>query len=620
MRAKYFSQIEKLKPRQIQSTIMIAFSLISIAIMLVLGVGIYIRFSEVSRREIIQSTYKLIGQTGENLEDYLVSMRQISDAVYYNVIKENDLSSPENGIRQGMNLLYEANRSRLRSIAIYNHYGSLMAAEPVALQKEDPDVTRQEWYEKAVSDTANMHFSTPHIQNLFDDGTRQYYWVISLSRVVELTDHGVPLTGVLLVDMDYASIARMMKKMNASNNGQYYYLCDGNGQIIYHRKQIQISQGIADENSRRIAGYKDGVYDDIFEGKHRKVIVNTISYTGWKLVGVISGTVFMQGMSDISYFIVMLILLMAMMLAAINRMVSVRISSPILKLQHSVMEYEAGEKPEIYIGGSQEIRHLGYSIQRSYEQIDALMHKIVLEQNERRKSELDALQSQINPHFLYNALDSITWMIEGERNDDAVFMVSELAKLFRISLSKGRTIISIRDELQHAKSYMNIQKIRYKNKFDVVFELDEAVCDCCIVKLVLQPILENAINYGMSGMDDCGEIRVSGGRQDDRIILSVMDNGIGMTEEETELVLTDSTRIHKHGSGVGLVNVNNRIQILFGKDYGLVVESELDEGTTISICIPAVPYTEENRKKLEKGHVYGQEAMADKSMQQREQK
>lgn len=620
MGTRYFSQMEKLKPRQIQSTIMIAFSLTSIAIMLILGIGIYIRFSAVSRREIIQSTRKLIEQTGENLEDYLVSMRQISDAVYYNVIKENDLSSPENGIRQGMNLLYEANRSRLRSIAIYNHYGSLMAAEPVALQKEDPDVTRQGWYEKAVADTANMHFSTPHIQNLFDDGTRQYYWVISLSRVVELTDHGVPLTGVLLVDMDYSGIARMMKKMNASNNGQYYYLCDGNGQIIYHRKQIQISQGIADENSRRIAGYKDGVYDDIFEGKHRKVIVNTISYTGWKLVGVIPDTVFMQGMSDISYFIVMLILLMAMMLAAINRMVSVRISSPILKLQDSVMEYEAGEKPEIYIGGSQEIRHLGYSIQRSYEQIDALMHKIVLEQNERRKSELDALQSQINPHFLYNALDSITWMIEGERNDDAVFMVTELAKLFRISLSKGRTIISIRDELQHAKSYMNIQKIRYKNKFSVRFELEEAVYACCTVKLVLQPVLENAINYGVSGMDDCGEIRVTGRQQEDRIILSVMDNGMGMTEEEAELVLTDSTRMRKHGSGVGLVNVNNRIQILFGKEYGLVVESEPDEGTTVSICIPAIPYTEENRKKLEKGHVYSQEAMTDTCMQQRKQK
>lgn len=594
----------KLKPRKMQSTIMAAFSVISVSIMLILGIVMYFRFSASSRQDIIQSTKKLMEQTGENLEDYLVSMRQISDAVYYNVIKEYDFSRQNNDIQKGMNLLYEANKSSLRSIAIYNHYGSLMAAEPVARQKEDPNVTRQDWYQKAVGEMENMHFSTPHIQNLFDDNTHRYYWVISLSRVVELTDHGNPTTGVLLVDMDYANISRMMKKINALNNGQYYYLCDSNGQIIYHNRQVQISKGISGENSEKTAKYKDGVYEETFEGEHRKVIVNTISYTGWKLVGIIPYTTFTHGMFDIRYFIVILILLMAMMLAVVNRLISVRISSPILKLNQSVTEYEAGEKPEIYIGGSLEIRHLGESIQRSYEQIDALMHKIVFEQNERRKSELDALQSQINPHFLYNALDSITWMVEAERNDDAVFMISELAKLFRISLSKGRTIISIRDELQHAQSYMNIQKIRYKNRFSICFEIEPEVYSCCIVKLVLQPVLENAINYGISGMDDCGEIMVTGRLEDGKVILSVADNGVGMTADEVDLVLTDSNRIHKHGSGVGLVNVNNRIQILFGKEYGLVVESEPDEGTTVSICIPAVSYTEDNSKKLEQGHVF----------------
>ncbi len=594
----------KLKPKKLQSTIMAAFSVLSISILLVLGVMVYVRVSASSGQDMIRSTQKLMEQTGENLEDYLVSMRQISDAVYYNVIKENDLSNQENSIRQGMNLLYEANRSRLRSIAIYNPYGSLVAAEPVALQKEDPDVTKQDWFVKAMGDTANLHFSIPHIQNLFDDDTKRYYWVISLSRVVELTDQGVPFTGVLLVDMDDTGISRMMKKINESNHGQYYYLCDGSGQIIYHNRQVQISKGIAYENSEKTARYKDGVYDDTFEGERRKVIVNTISYTGWKLVGIIPEATFTHGMREIGYFIAMLILLMAMMLAVINRVISDRISSPILKLQRSVMEYEAGEKPEIYIGGSLEIRQLGYSIQRSYEQIDALMHKIVVEQNERRKSELDALQSQINPHFLYNALDSITWMIEGERNDDAVFMISQLAKLFRISLSKGRTVIAVRDELQHAKSYMNIQKIRYKNHFTVVFEEDESVDDCCMVKLVLQPILENAINYGVGDMDGDGEIRVTGRQEDGTVILSVSDNGVGMTQEEVHLVLSDSSRIHKHGSGVGLVNVNNRIQILFGKEYGLSVESEPDEGTTVAIRIPAVPYTEANRKSLEKGRLF----------------
>ncbi len=607
MRSRYSSFWEKVKPTGMQSVIMLVFSVISISIMLILGIVMYLRFSASSRQEMIQGTQKLMEQAGENLEDYLIGMRQISDALYYNVIKENDFSDQDKEIQRGMSLLYAANRDRLKSIAIYNQYGSLMAAEPVASQKEDPDVTRQDWYVQAVSEMENMHFSTPHIQNLFDDDAFRYYWVISLSRVVELTNYGEPQSGVLLVDMDYSGISRMMKQINAPANGAYYYLCDGNGRIIYHMRQIQISNGLFRENSRAAAAHRDGVYDEVFEGERRKVIVNTISYTGWKLVGVIPYSVFTSGTFDTRYFIVMLMLLMAMMLGVVNRVVSVRISSPILKLNTSVIEYEAGEKPEIYIGGSMEIRHLGHSIQQSYEQIDMLMRKIVLEQTERRKSELEALQSQIHPHFLYNTLDSITWMIEGEKNDEAVFMISQLAKLFRISLSKGRTVIRIEDELQHAVSYMNILKVRYKNSFSISFDVAPELLSCCTVKLILQPLLENAIHYGVVGMDDCGEIVVTGRVSGKMAVLAVTDNGIGMSAEEVSCLLTDSGRVHGHGSGVGLVNVNNRIQILFGKEYGLVIEREPDEGTTVSIHMPLIPYTEENRKILEKGQRTGNE-------------
>ncbi len=592
----------KRKPQGIQSTIMIVFSVISFSIMLILGIVLYIRFSRLSRQEVIQSTRKLMEQTEESLEDYLVRMRRTSDAVYYNVIKENDFSGQDQTIQRGMNLLYEAGKDNLRTIAVYNEYGSLMAAEPIASQKEDPNVIKQDWYVQAVKEMENMHFSTPHIQNLFDDGSRRYYWVISLSREVELTDRGVSRQGVLLVDMDFSSVSRMMRRINTLTNGQYYYLCDGSGEMIYHPRQVQLSDGICSENHMEASRYKDGVYDEIFGGERRKVVVNTISYTGWKLVGVIPYSVFTYGMIDIRYFIVMLILLMAMTLALINRVVSVRISRPILKLNDSVLEYEAGKEPNIYIGGSQEIRHLGLSIQNSYEQIEHLMEEIVMEQGERRKSEFEALQSQINPHFLYNTLDSITWMIEGERNDEAVFMISQLARFFRISLSRGRSIIRVGDELQHAWSYMNIQKVRYKDSFSVVFDVDQDLHPYCIAKLVLQPILENAISYGVRGMDDNGEIRVSGEKRDGDLILAVKDNGIGMSKEEADLALRDGNRIHKRGSGVGLVNVNNRIRFLFGKAYGLRIESEPDEGTTVFIHIPAIPYTKENREVLEKGY------------------
>lgn len=587
------------KPGNIQTTIMIAFSIISALIILSMGIMMYWRFSDISEENIIENNQKLMDQTVESVENYLINMRQISDAAYYYVIKENDVSGNIDEIHKGMNLLYEANKDKLRSIAVYNKYGSLMAAEPVATQKEEPDVTKQEWFIQAMNRMENVHFSTPHVQNLFDDGTYRYYWVLSASRVVELTNGTESQTGVLLVDMDYSGISRMMEQINASGNGQYYYLCDGNGNIIYHPHQVQLDNGMQSESSEKAAASDEKIYDEYMEGMHRKVIVNSISYTGWKLVGVMPYSIFTTRMADIKQFVLVVSLLMAMMLEFINQVVSVRISSPIMKLNNSVNKYEEGKEPHIYIGGSEEIRHLGKSIQESYKQNLSLMKRVVWEQNERRKSELDVLQSQINPHFLYNTLDSITWMIEGEKNEEAAFMITQLAKLFRISLSKGHTIISIRDELQHAQSYMNIQKIRYKNKFEVVFDIDPEILDHCVVKLVLQPILENAINYGIREMDGCGIIKICGKKADDRIILSVSDNGMGIPDDEIGFLLKDTNRIRKRGSGVGLVNVNNRIKILFGGQYGLYIESELDEGTTVYINIPAIEYTEENRKHFE---------------------
>lgn len=148
---------------------------------------------------------------------------------------------------------------------------------------------------------------------------------------------------------------------------------------------------------------------------------------------------------------------------------------------------------------------------------------------------------------------------------------------------------------------MNIQLVRYKERFQVKFDIDEEVNDYCTVKLIVQPILENAIYYGVGNMDedDGGMITVRGEKKGDDIYLSVEDNGMGMSEETVENVLKDNNKVPKHGSGVGLINVHNRIQLMFGNEYGLLVYSEPDEGTKIVIHIPAIPFTEENRQELE---------------------
>ena len=150
---------------------------------------------------------------------------------------------------------------------------------------------------------------------------------------------------------------------------------------------------------------------------------------------------------------------------------------------------------------------------------------------------------------------------------------------------------------------MNIQKIRYKNKFTVEFQVEDAILSCCTVKLVIQPLLENAIYYGMESMDGDGEITVVGYRKGDDVYVEVRDNGLGMPDEMVDALLTENNRVRKHGSGVGLINVHNRIRLRFGEPYGLEIDSCLDEGTTVRIHLPYIAYSPENTELLEGGRL-----------------
>ena len=199
-------------------TIMSAFMIVTITLLLVTSMLLYSRFSLSSHETIIQNTQSVMKQTQENLEDYLVSMRRISDAVNFNVIAEYDVSNPS--LEREMSLIYESYKDRLISIALYDRSGSLIASVPVVSQKTEPNVTKQAWFIAALSRIENMHFSTPHIQNLFDDATYSYHRVISLSRAVDITDSEIPKTGVLLVDMNYSSVAQILEQINSNKNGQ----------------------------------------------------------------------------------------------------------------------------------------------------------------------------------------------------------------------------------------------------------------------------------------------------------------------------------------------------------------------------------------------------------------
>ncbi len=238
-----------------------------------------------------------------------------------------------------------------------------------------------------------------------------------------------------------------------------------------------------------------------------------------------------------------------------------------------------------------EIGVLSQSFNEMTEEIGTLVEDIKQQQVNLHLTETKLLQAQINPHFLYNTLDTIVWLAEEHKTNEVVNMVTALSSFFRTTLSKGRDFITVEEEESHIRSYLEIQQFRYQDILDYRIEINEELRGYVLPKLTLQPLVENAIYHGMEFMDGDGEILVRAGLQDGKLCFLVADNGLGMTEEQVEQILAGQPHTSsRRGSGIGVKNVNERIRLYFGEEYGLSIDSEPDEGTRIRICLPAVSY------------------------------
>ncbi len=238
-----------------------------------------------------------------------------------------------------------------------------------------------------------------------------------------------------------------------------------------------------------------------------------------------------------------------------------------------------------------EIQKLNTSVNQMIKKIGQLVDDIRVEEINLRAAELRLLQEQINPHFLYNTLDNIIWLAESGEDEEVVKMVSSLSSFFRTTLSKGRDYITIAEEREHIESYLSIQKFRYRDILSYDIDFEDEILDHSILKLTLQPIVENALYHGIKNKRGMGHIQIDGRMAGDNIEFIVSDNGIGMREEEAEhlrKVISGLISDDRSGGGFGLFNVNQRLQLNYGKEYGLNIESTYNVGTTIRVKIPAV--------------------------------
>ena len=580
----------------IRSIIFLYFTITAAAASIFIGLSLYTRMSGQVSETVMEENQILIDQVNRSVENYLKTVMKLSDSLYYSIIKNADLSDPSVGER--FNLLYENNMDQTDSIALFSTDGELLESVPALRVRNNLDVTREAWFSYTLDRTENQHFFLPQVQQIFESSSDQYRWVIPMTRVVEITKGTDTVQGILLIHLNYTGLKLLLDGVTLGNEG-YIYLIDGNGEIIYHPRAQLIDSGLEHENNRAVSEYRDGIYQETFHGEERVITVKSVGYTGWKLIGVAPRQTVSLNSLKTQLLVVFVAAFILFLMSLVNSYISSRITTPIRKLELSVNEIEKGNlNAKVDAEGSYEIRHLGQSVQNMAKQIQVLMADIVSEHEKKRKQEFDTLQSQINPHFLYNTLDIIVWMIENEKTDQAVKAVTALARFFRISLSRGKSIITVKDELEHVRNYLMIQHMRFKNRFSYTIEAEDEVLELASLKLMLQPLVENAIYHGMEFMDGDGEIFISAWKEGEDLYLKVSDNGLGMTEEQVARLFSDTPHTgSSRGSGIGVKNVNERIRLYFGSEYGLSIESEPDEGTVVTIHLPAVAYSEIRQKE-----------------------
>ncbi len=474
-------------------------------------------------------------------------------------------------------------RSDIVSIVLYDNQGNILeyiAYEGMVL-KDNYKENNQSFDVNINMVDIEYQISDPHVQNLF---VQEYPWIVTMTTKA-ITEENQLI--YVTMDIEFSGISKYIDKISIGSRG-YVYVADEYGNIIYHPQQQLIFSNLKEENTAIIPTLvKEGTY----VGNNNIYSTAYVDGADWYIIGMSSieemVTVNLNEFIDYTLIIIACGILIATIIGLI---LAKNLTSPMHGLMSEMARFE--ENVESYnmpeSKGFYEVRTLTKSFDHMVIRIKHLMEEIISEEQELRKFELKALQAQINPHFLYNTLDSILWMCQQNGNIEAAEMVSALANFFRISISRGHDIITIEDEMKHVESYLVIQNIRYKNQFTYKFDVDQEVLKYKCLKITLQPFVENAIYHGIDRMVDEGEITISGKKEGDKIVLSVTDNGIGMTQEQIEaLFIENSDKV-----GVGVQNVHSRIKIFFGDEYGISVQSELDEGPTIRVEFPILEVDE----------------------------
>ena len=588
MKKKGLSTMIVGKFKSIQSVIFatVAFLVLS-AVVIVTGVSM--RFTNNSIFEnSSEYTHTIIQQMNQNIDSYIDYMENIAylissseDVQAYLFDDEIDNEGRYRILNQFETIL--DSRSDIRNVGIISKNGRMLINDGKKSVNSDLDLNTQEWYTQALDSPEGPMLTSSHVQHIIS-GERP--WVITLSRGIRDREGSGEKEGVFFIDLNYSAISELCDQSTVGTKG-YAFILDARGNIVYHPQQQQLYNELQTENISLIMDTED---DTVLTGTGSNGKLYSISRsdkTGWTVVDCTNVRELLSKSRQAQSIYVLTAVILVIVALLFSRFMARSITLPIQKLRDSMKKVQEGDfsVSDVVVDSDNEIGSLTKSFDVMTHRIQELMEQNVHEQEEKRKSELKALQSQINPHFLYNTLDSIIWMAEGRKYEEVVLMTASLARLLRQSISNEDEVVPIANEVEYAKGYLTIQKMRYKDKLEFQIDVDPSILHIPLIKLVLQPIIENAIYHGLKYKESKGLLIIKGFMKDGNAVLQVIDDGVGMSEE-TLAHIYDRHKVNYHSNGVGVYNVQKRLKLYYGEDYGITYESAEDKGTTATITIP----------------------------------
>ena len=555
----------------------------------VIVTGVSMKFTNTSIFEnSSEYTHTIIQQMNQNIDSYIDYMENIAYLISSNEDVQDylfDEKIDNEGRYRILNQLQTIldSRSDIRNVGIISKNGRMLINDGSKSVNQDLDLNTQEWYATALEKPNGPILTSSHVQHIIC-GERP--WVITLSRGIRDRSGSGEKEGVFFIDLNYSAISELCDQSTVGTKG-YAFILDAKGNIVYHPQQQQLYNELQTEN---ISLIMDTDEDTVLTGTGNDGKLYSISRsekTGWTVVDCTNVKELLSKSRQAQSVYVLTAIILVIVALLFSRFMARSITLPIQKLRDSMKKVQEGDfsVSDVVVDSRNEIGSLTKSFDVMTHRIHELMEQNVHEQEEKRKSELKALQSQINPHFLYNTLDSIIWMAEGKKNEEVVLMTASLARLLRQSISNEDEVVPIANEVEYARGYLTIQKMRYKDKLEFQIEVDSSILYIPLIKLVLQPIIENAIYHGLKYKESKGLLIVKGFMKDGNAVLQVSDDGVGM-DEETLAHIYDKHKVNYHSNGVGVYNVQKRLKLYYGEDYGITYTSELGKGTTATITIP----------------------------------